>query len=183
MTMDPLEGLDPVGLRLVKYPDPALARACVPVRPDDPRLRELADRMFAIMHAARGVGLAAPQVGVSALLFVANPAGEPGADQAVYVNPEIVSQSGSVLMEEGCLSCPGVQCKIKRSAVVTIRAFDLSGGAFEQTGEELLGRVFQHETDHLAGRLILDRMSAVARLSNRRTIKDLEDEYSRGAGD
>jgi len=175
--MDLPDNLDAGSLRLVTYPHPVLAERAAPVEGPDPRLADVVARMFEVMHAARGVGLAAPQLGLSIRVFVANATSQPEGD-AVYVNPEIVSRQGQVMQEEGCLSCPGINCRIKRSAVVTLRATGLDGREFEQTADDLLARVFQHETDHLDGTLILDRMSAVARLANRRTIRDLEADYA-----
>ena len=176
--MDLPHNLDPAALRLTKYPDPVLARGAAPVEALDPRLTGVVARMFEILRAARGVGLAAPQVGLPIRLFVADPPGQTGQGEAVYINPEIVDRQGQLMQEEGCLSCPGINCRIKRSAVVTLRATGLDGRTFEKTGEDLLARIFQHEVDHLNGTLILDRMSAVARLSNRRTIRDLEADYA-----
>ena len=161
--MDLLDNLAVGSLQLVKYPAPVLARPAAPVVDFDPHLADVVARMFEIMHAARGVGLAAPQVGVPIRLFVANPTDQAGESDSVYINPEIVDQQGQVMQEEGCLSCPGITCRIKRGAVVILRAAGLDGQMFEQAAEGILARIFQHEMDHLNGALILDRMSAVAR--------------------
>jgi len=176
--MDPLADVDLSSLSIVKYPAEVLRRESLPVEATDERLGELAREMFRIMYAAKGVGLAAPQVGVGVRLFVANPQGAPGGPEGVFINPRIIDREGQALLEEGCLSVPGVRSRIKRNAVITVAAVDLAGRPFEMTGEGLLARIFQHEVDHLAGTLILNRMSAVARLANRRTIKDLEEEYA-----
>ncbi len=174
---------DPSSLRIVKYPNPVLAQVCARIERPDEKLRALTERMFAIMYAAGGVGLAAPQVGLPIRLFVANPTGEPGQQERVYVNPKIVAQSGSITNDEGCLSLPGVVCKIKRHTHVTVRAEDVGGNQFQQTGEDLLARIFQHELDHLNGILIADKMSMVARLANRRAIRDLQQQYADGQSD
>ena len=168
----------PEPLKIIKYPHPTLRRVCAEVEHFDEELRALAGRMFQIMYASGGVGLAAPQVAVPIRLFVANPTGQPGTGERVYVNPGIVEQDGSEAAEEGCLSVPGVACRIKRHTRATIRAKDLDGKEFQETGEGLLARIFQHEMDHLNGMLIVDRMSAVGRLSHRRTLKELEEEYT-----
>ncbi len=175
--MELLDGVDIQALRIVRYPAPVLRRPARLAVPPFDGLAELAAKMCELMRAAGGVGLAAPQVGLPIRLFVANPAGPAGAEDRAFVNPEIVDRQGQLQEEEGCLSVPGVNGRIKRSAGVTIRAVGLDGRSFQQTGEGLLARVFQHEMDHLDGTLILDRMSALARLANRRTLRDLEAEY------
>jgi len=181
--MPSLDEIDPASLKVVKYPHPALLQPSRPVAEFGPALEAVARRMLEIMYASGGVGLAAPQVGLPLQMFVANLAAEPGGeDEGVYVNPRIVARDGEVLEEEGCLSCPGVRGRIKRSASITLRACDVRGREFEQTGEGLLARIFQHETDHLAGTLIVNRMSSVARLANRRTLRDLEADYAAGGG-
>ena len=179
--MELLDSIDLVRLRIVKYPHPVLAGKAGPATDFDPRLADLAERMGEIMHAARGVGLAAPQVGLAIRMFVVNPTGVPGPDDTVFINPEITDRKGQVVEEEGCLSCPGIHTRVKRNAEVTVRAAGLDGGVFEVAAEGLLARIVQHELDHLNGTLIIDRMSTVAKLSNRRTIKELEDEYAAGS--
>jgi peptide deformylase len=170
-------GIDPQNLRLIKYPDPVLASPARKVVEFTPELRELAEGMFRIMYAARGVGLAGPQAGVSLRIFVANPNGEGGEGERVYINPEIIELSGQEVGEEGCLSLPGITCKLKRATRVHLRAQDLDGNVFEETGEGLLARIFQHEGDHLDGILIANKMSIVARLANRYRLKELEEEH------
>lgn len=172
-----IDGVDLGEPRIVHYPDSRLGEKCAPVEKIDESLRNLVDRMFAIMFEARGVGLAAPQVGVTMRFFVASPSFEL-SDLHVYINPEIVSQQGSQEGEEGCLSLPGIIGKIKRTDVVTIRATDLDGNTFEETAEGLTARIFQHEMDHIDGRLIIDRMGSVAKLANRKTLKELEEDFS-----
>ena len=171
------EGNELAGLKVVRYPDPILSRRAAEIEQVDDGVRALARRMFEIMYASGGVGLAAPQVGVSARLFVTNPAGDEGDQEQVYVNPRIVSREGSDVFEEGCLSVPGVNCKITRSAEVTVRATGLDGREFVTQADGLLARIFQHELDHLDGVLIADRMSRVARLAHRRTLKELVRDY------
>ena len=171
------EGNELAGLKVVKYPDPILSRRAAEVEQVDDGVRALARRMFEIMAASGGVGLAAPQVGVSARLFVASPGGDDAGPEQVYVNPRIVSREGSDVFEEGCLSVPGVTCKIKRSSEVTVRATGLEGREFVTRADGLLARIFQHEIDHLDGVLIADRMSPVARLAHRRTLKELVRDY------
>ena len=169
-----LSNIDIPALTLLKYPDPRLRQACKPVEEFDERLRALAAKMFSVMYDHNGVGLAAPQVGVGLCLFVANPTHEAEAER-VYINPRLISNEGSQDGEEGCLSFPGIYCRVKRALVTTISAQDLEGKVFEETGEELVARIFQHETDHLQGRLLVDRMSPVAKMAHRRALKSLEE--------
>ena len=175
--MSPLDTIDITSLELVKYPDPRLRAPMLAVEQFDDRLQALAEKMFAVMYSYNGVGLAAPQVGVPLRLFVANPTHQPG-DEQVYVNPQLIDNEGSQDGDEGCLSIPGVACRVKRYMTTTIRAQDIGGNWFEQTGEGLLARAFQHECDHLEGRLLVDRMSPVAKIANRRALKDLEADFS-----
>ena len=142
---------------------------------DDP-LPRIISRMFKVMRSAGGVGLAAVQVGLDMRMFVASPTGEDD-DRRVYVNPRIVETDGKAELEEGCLSVPGLRCKIKRAKKVTIEAFDPTGQPIRETGEDLLARIFQHEIDHLDGVLIADRMGTVAELTNRRLLRELEEKY------
>ncbi|MGC9454680.1 MAG: peptide deformylase [Phycisphaerae bacterium] len=168
-------------LRIIFYPDPRLQEVCSHIEdPADPAVAKLVDRMFDLMFAGRGVGLAAPQVGLTARLFVASPSAET-SDRQVYINPEILSTDGRQEGDEGCLSFPGIFCKVKRYATVTVRAQGLDGQWFEQTVSDLHARIIQHEGDHLDGRLLVDRMGSVARLSNRKSIKALEERYAEAA--
>ena len=169
--------IDILSLRILRYPDPRLRQVCTPVAAVDDDLRRLVDRMFDLMLEVHGVGLAAPQVGVTVRLFVACPTGE-AADRRVYVNPRITALEGAQEGEEGCLSFPEIYSKIKRADLATIRALDLDGNAFEETGQGLAARIFQHETEHLDGRLLVDRMGVVAKLANRRALKELEEKFA-----
>lgn len=175
--MNPLDDIDIASLALVKYPDPRLRAVSAPVEVFDDRLKALVERMFAVMYEKGGVGLAAAQVGVNLRIFVANPTLESG-DERCYINPEIIACDGALDEEEGCLSFPNISCKVRRYARTTVRANRVDGESFEETGEGLLARIHQHEIDHLDGRLLVDRMSPVARIANRRTLKDLEEAFA-----
>ena len=164
-------------LRVIHYPDPRLRETATEIESVDDGVRRLAEKMFELMAAARGVGLAAPQVGVTVRLFVASPSCDP-SDRHVYVNPKIIATEGSQEGDEGCLSFPGVTCKIKRPNVAVIRAVDLDGRTFEKTAEGLEARIFLHEIDHLSGTLLVDRMGSVAKLAHRRTLKELEEDFA-----
>ena len=169
---------DLAALKIVHYPDPRLREVCTPVERVDPAVRALAERMLELMFAGRGVGLAAPQVGLTVRMFVASPSFE-ASDGCVYVNPRIIDADGKQDEQEGCLSFPGITCRIVRPRVLIVEALGLDGRSFRQTGADLAARVFAHEIDHLDGRLLVDRMSTVARLGNRRALKDLEDKHAR----
>lgn len=164
-------------LSIIHYPDSRLSEVSTSVDEVDDSVHALAEKMFELMFAAAGVGLAAPQTGVTVRMFVASPTFDAG-DRRVYINPEIVSSEGRQMCEEGCLSLPGITVKIKRANVVTVRATNLDGERFTDTFEYLGARIMLHEIDHLDGTLLLDRMGSVAKLANRRTIKELEEEFT-----
>ena len=173
---------DTSALRIVYYPDPRLREVCNPIDdPTDPAVRALVERMFELMFAARGVGLAGPQVGLPVRLFGASPTFAED-DRFVCINPKILNAEGSQDGDEGCLSFPAITCKIKRADIVTIRATNLDGEQFEQTVEGLAARIFQHESDHLDGRLLVDRMGSVAKLANRRVLKELQERFAASRG-
>jgi peptide deformylase len=117
--------------------------------------------MAETMYAEDGVGLAAPQVGECIRLFLADPAPaeEHGKRLLVFINPEIVARSGKQVWDEGCLSVPGMRAEVQSSAKVTVRALDRDFQPFEITGEGLAAVCFQHEIDHLDGKLFFDRLS------------------------
>ena len=139
--------------------DPILRRETTVVRSFTPELHQLIDDMFETMHAARGVGLAAPQVGRNERLTVVDVHGV----QHALINPEIVESEGSLKWEEGCLSIPEIYGEITRAARVVVRALDRDGNPFEVEGTELLGVCLQHEIDHLQGRLFIDHLSFLKR--------------------
>jgi peptide deformylase len=164
-------------LQIIKWPDPRLRKKSETVTTFDDALRETAERMLELMRQHKGVGLAAPQIGLNLRMFVANPTGEPGDDK-VYVNPVLTDAEGGEEAEEGCLSLPDIHVKVTRpTARLKMQAQDLSGQPFEQVADGFLTRIWQHETDHLNGVLIIDRMGPVAKLQNRKRLKELEDEY------
>src|SRR5215469_3856645 len=154
-------------LKIVKYPEPVLSQPGEPVTEFNDELRELVSDMFETMYSAQGIGLAAPQVGVSKRLTVIDLSlgKDPGA-KLVLINPEIIFSEGKLYEEEGCLSFPEIREKIVRAAKVRIRAQDENGKWFEKDGEELMSRCMQHEIDHLNGILFLFRMSALKRSLN-----------------
>lgn len=168
--------LDLAGLHIIEYPHPLLKKKCAPVDLFDESLGQLAARMLELMHAERGIGLAAPQVGVLRRVFVANVTGEPGDDR-IFVNPRLTDLSGVIESDEGCLSIPEVTVHVRRAASCVIEAVDLRGNAFRLRGDGLSARCWQHECDHLDGRLITDRMSEAERIANRKALRALERRY------
>jgi len=161
---------------IVKFGDPVLEREAATVTEfDTPELHKFLDDMFESMYAAKGVGLAAPQIGVSkkiAVIDVSN--GENPDDKLVIINPTILKIDGKQEGEEGCLSIPGFREQVRRARCVTIRAQNAKGEQFEKTGEDLLARAFLHETDHLYGRLYITHISALKRDLMKRKIKKLQ---------
>jgi peptide deformylase len=160
-------------LRIVLYPDPVLKKRCAPVTEFDGRLEMMARRMLELMHDGKGIGLAAPQVGVPVRMFVCNDTGEP-ADDRVFINPQFIELTGAAEMEEGCLSIPGALVTMRRATHAEMRAVDLAGNPVEVAGDDLRARVWQHESDHLEGRLIIDNMSPTDEIANRRVLKQLK---------
>jgi peptide deformylase len=160
--------------KIVKYPEPVLAKKAEPVTVFDESLRQLAEEMFATMYDARGVGLAAPQIGIPKQLTVIDvPNQKNPEDQLVLANPEVVSVEGSQYEEEGCLSLGDIREKVKRAANVKVRAQNLDGVWIEVEGDTLLARCLLHEIDHLNGLLFLDRLSRLKRELIVRRIRKL----------
>jgi peptide deformylase len=161
---------------IVRLGDPVLEREAEEVTEfDTPDLHKFLDDMFESMYAHKGVGLAAPQIGISrkiAVIDVSN--GEKPEDKLVLINPMIVKIDGKQEGEEGCLSIPGFREQVKRGRSVTIRARNARGEVFEKTAEDLLARAFLHETDHLYGKLYITHISALKRDLMKRKIKKLQ---------
>jgi len=160
---------------IVKYPDPVLEQPGELVTEFGDELRALVDDMFESMYAAKGIGLAAPQIGLSKRLTVIDLSfKEKPEDKIVLINPEIVFRAGKQHEEEGCLSLPEIREKVTRAAKVRVKAQDLEGKWFEIEGEELLSRAFQHEIDHLDGILFFRRVSALKRDLILRKIRKMQ---------
>jgi len=159
---------------IVKYGDPVLEKPSAPITKFDDELRKLADDMFESMYAAHGVGLAAPQIGISQRIAVIDVTFKEDPEaQIVLVNPEIIHVEGRVTSNEGCLSLPEFREKVTRPRKVTARAQNVKGETFEVTGEELLARALLHETDHLNGKLYISHISALKRDIMKRKIRKL----------
>lgn len=161
--------------RIVKYGDPVLEKPCDPVTDfGTPELEKLVADMFETMYAHKGVGLAAPQIGLSRRVTVIDcSAGEDEEQKVVLINPVITTLEGSQVGEEGCLSIPGFRENVKRAQKATVRALDPKGHPIEVTGEDLFARAIQHETDHLNGILFLTHLSLLKRDLIRRKIRKL----------
>jgi len=171
----------PLELSLTLYPDPLLRQVAEPVTAFDEELRELVAAMHERMHKSKGVGLAAPQVGLKRRILVLNPTGEP-QDGLTLVNPTIVSRNGQpTLFDEGCLSFPGIYAEIRRPERCSVRAYDVEGRAIEAEHSGFVSRILQHEYDHLEGVLLVDRMSPADKLRNRAALEELVARYKRSA--
>lgn len=171
-------------LSILTYPDPFLNRTAREITPaemasgvaDGIHLKDIAAKMLKTMCAADGVGLAGPQVGLGLRLFVGD-AETKNPKPFVLLNPRFSDLTGEERMEEGCLSVPNIRGKVKRARKLTVHGFDENGAPVEFTAEGLLARICQHETDHLDGKLFIQRIGATARLLLRREIRELEDLY------
>jgi peptide deformylase len=161
---------------IVKYGQPVLETPAETVAEfDTPELHKLIEDMFESMYAAKGVGLAATQIGIGKRIAVIDTTnGEDPNAKLVLINPEIVSKDGAQTSEEGCLSIPGFRENVTRANKVRVRAQNAKGETFEQEGEGLLARAFQHETDHLNGSLYISHVSPLKRDLIRRKIRKLQ---------
>jgi len=165
-------------LAIVHYPDPVLRRRAEEITEIDDETRELAAAMIEAMVNSDGIGLAAPQVGVSRRIIVLSPTGQ-AADASVHINPRIVESGGDeVEFEEGCLSFPEVRGIVVRPEHVTAEWEDLEGRTFRAETEGLIARIFQHEIDHLDGILFVTRFGPADKLQAKRRLKKLEEEFA-----
>lgn len=163
-------------MELVRYPDPILKMPAVEVIDFGDELRKMAEDMLELMYECRGLGLAGPQAGLRRRLIVLNPSGK-HEDELVLANPQLVETSGEANFEEGCLSFPGIYAKIVRPESITCVARTLDGANITFTCEDLVARIVQHEIDHLAGVLLVDRMNPAERKVHQRALRRLRKEY------
>jgi peptide deformylase len=164
-------------LKIVHYPEPVLLTVGTPVAENefDKNLRAFVEDMFETMYNAQGVGLAAPQVGVSKRFFVMDVPTEKGeSNKTAIINPEIIVQEGEQIGDEGCLSFPGIYAKVRREVRAVVRYQDVFGEWQELDGTDLTARCILHETDHCDGIVFLDRMSVLKREMVKRKIKKLQ---------
>lgn len=160
---------------IVKYPEPVLSKPAAPVTEFDAALKKLVSEMFESMYAAQGIGLAAPQIGLSKRLTVIDVSFKKNPEEKiVLINPEIIEEEGKQFEEEGCLSLPDIREKVHRAARVKVRAQNERGDWFEAEGTELLARALQHEIDHLNGVLFIDRISRLKRELALRKIRKMQ---------
>jgi peptide deformylase len=146
-------------LTIISFPHPTLRYAAKPLKRVDARLNEIVRRMFDLMYEQRGVGLAATQVNLPLQLFIMNPSGQPGEGaETVMINPVVSRPRGTEVAEEGCLSLPGIHADVPRALTVRVNAYGLDGKEIDQDFSNYEARIIQHETDHLHGRLFVDRL-------------------------
>lgn len=166
-------------MQIVLYPHPALHYRSVPITEISPELSDVVRRMFELMYEAKGIGLAANQVGLPYRLFVLNLTADPAEkdEEHVFINPNIVQRRGTQIAEEGCLSLPKLYADVRRAKEVTVEAFDLSGQGFELTVDGLAARAIQHETDHLDGVMFTERLTEHLKDEVRSSLKDFESHF------
>jgi peptide deformylase len=163
-------------LKIVVYPAPVLRKKAQPIKEINEEVRAVAAKMIQLMHEAPGVGLAAPQVGVSWRMFVTSHSGKP-EDDMVFINPVILDPSRETDdYDEGCLSLPEIRGMIRRPTGVTIQATGLDGRPFALASSDFPARVWQHEYDHLDGVLILDKMTPMDRKATQRKVRELDND-------
>ena len=161
--------------KIVKFPETVLAQQTQPVEKFDDELQKLIEDMFESMYAVEGVGLAAPQIGISLRLAVIDvTVGKNPEARLILANPEITHSEGEQREEEGCLSLPGFRGLVLRPKFVTVRAQDTTGKEWEMRGEDLLARAFCHEIDHLYGVLFINHLSMLKRDLIRRRVRKLQ---------
>lgn len=165
--------MDVSSLHIIQYPDSRLRAKCAAVEEFDEALALLSRRMVELMRASKGVGLAASQLGVLKRVFVMSVSGEE-KDALTIVNPIIDEMEGSATAEEGCLSIPDVRVQVRRPVACRIRGADVHGRPIEMHLRDLAARIVQHETDHLNGVLILDRMGPADKIATKKTLRALE---------
>ncbi len=167
-------------MRITKHGEKVLKTVSVPVDYDKikPKLAKLLKDMWATMYSVNGVGLAAPQIGLNIRLCIIDVRPEGKSQKIVLINPEIIDKDGHLEEEEGCLSVPGVYAKVKRFSRAKIQALNAEGKPFQMAGEGLLARAFQHEVDHLDGKLFIDRLDFTSKLKVLSLIKDLKKNWN-----
>lgn len=167
--------------QLAHYPADVLAKAASPVEEIDDNIRQLVEKMTYVMLKNKGVGLAAPQIGVPLRLFIISLSGTRETVK-VYINPTVTPSGDLDAVEEGCLSVPNVYTKIRRYKKCTVTATGLDGGKFTEEADGLFARALQHENDHINGVTIVSRMGQAAKIAHRRKLKKLKKEHEQNSG-
>ena len=163
-------------LHILRYPDVRLRDHAARLKEINTFLQEMSERMAELMREAKGVGLAATQVGWPFRFVVMNPDPEAGKPQT-FINPVIVSKRGKLFEEEGCLSVPGLFARVRRAEIVVVRATLPNGEPFEMEAAGLLARAWQHEIDHLEGTLFVDRINPAAKIVLEPKLQEMEKEF------
>lgn len=161
-------------LKIRIWPDPILKKRAEEIREVDGEIYELSNNMIETMYTAKGIGLAAPQVGISKRLIVVDtdyPEGD--KNPFILINPVILEREGEEIMEEGCLSLPGLRTEVKRAYKILVKGYDINGREIEIEAEGLKARVIQHEIDHLDGKVFIDRVNKVRRELLKKRYKEL----------
>jgi peptide deformylase len=168
---------DALHFDLTLYPPPVLRKVAAPVEAFDDELRRIVEAMYERMFESKGVGLAAPQVGLKKRILVLNPTGE-REDDLTLINPTIVGYAGDkTRFDEGCLSFPDIYAEVERPARCTVKAFSVEGDPIEQEYDDFVSRIVQHEHDHLEGVLLVDRMSPADKVRNKVALEELVEDY------
>jgi len=163
--------------KVVKYGSDVLRKVAQPVEEITDEIRQIAKDMLKAMYASDGVGLAAPQVGISKRIIVVDvDPYDPSCEPMALVNPEIVEQEGQADVEEGCLSVPEIRGSVKRSEKVTVEALNLDGKKVRIEATDLLARALQHEIDHLNGVLFIDHLSRLRKQLIKKQLRKIEKE-------
>jgi peptide deformylase len=166
-------------MKIVHYPHPSLRHAARPLPAIDKRIHLYIGEMLDLMYEGKGLGLAAPQVALPFQIFVMNLEPPDREKERVYINPVTMDPKGSVEGEEGCLSFPGLFQKVRRAKTIRFQAYNPQGELVEGTISDLEARVWQHEVDHLHGRLFIDKMGPIAKMTSRGDLKKFEHDYRR----
>lgn len=159
-------------LNILHYPDPRLRQKALPVDKVDSETKQFVSDMFETMYDAPGIGLAATQANVQKRIIVID-VSEDKSQPLCFINPEIVASDGEEIMEEGCLSVPGIYEKVKRAEHIKVRALDRDGVEFEMEADGILSTCIQHEMDHLEGKLFVDYLSELKRQRIRKKLEKL----------
>jgi peptide deformylase len=170
-------------MKIVQYPHPSLRHLAKPLTRIDADVRRYANEMLELMYAAKGLGLAAPQVALPYQIIVMNFTGDPAVreHECIAINPVIIEKKGGLEDgSEGCLSFPELYQKVRRHKTVVARAYDLEGRQYEMTCSELPARLWQHEVDHLHGVLYIDKMGPLGKISARGALHEFERKFRRG---